>query len=354
MAEILPVVVTRSLLFVLFFSAALFGFIILRRMAVHRREVLFETRYLKIEEDVLNAIGAGDEPAAVDVALKHGRHRKVLTQVLIDFLELIKGRGRETLEFIFDAALREQCLKDLHSPFMARRLQATRLAGFLSAAPEKARLVKLLKDRPIIRLAAVNTLVQFPDPECLALVFRAFEEEDTPNVHTYINIIFGAGDRVEPFVRAALRRPLPVEKLCLLLELAAAVPLPTLFPEVTSFAAHPAKEVRIKVAKALSRFLIPDSYSVLEELAGDAAWEVQAQAFKGLGKIKDAGALVILTRGLYSPVWHVRYNAREALIDLGPIGITRLEEVARQKEDRFASDMAAMALEDLSLAQGEA
>ncbi|MEN6311779.1 MAG: HEAT repeat domain-containing protein, partial [Acidobacteriota bacterium] len=133
-----------------------------------------------------------------------------------------------------------------------------------------------------------------------------------------------------------------------------AIPLPSLYPEVAGFAAHPEKEVRIKVAKALGKFLIPDSYDILERLAGDREWEVQAQALRALGCLKNPGALVLLTRGLFSPVWHVRYNAREGLLNLGPLGIRRLEEVARQKSDRFASDMASMALEDLPAVRGEA
>ena len=348
MNSTLPVLVSHALVFMLLFSIALFGFIIARRLVLKRQDALFETRYLEIEQDVLRAISAAEDGAAVEVAERYRSRRKILTQVLIDFLELISGRGQEVLKVIFDRALRERCLKDLRSPFVARRLQATRLAGLLQSAPEKALLVGLLKDKPIIRLAAVNTLVQFPDEGSLALVFQAFEQESCPNIHTYTNILYGAGERIEPFVRACLKKGPPVEKLSLLIELAGAVPLPALYPEVAARAGHPEKEVRIRVAKALSKFLIPESYELLERMSGDPEWEVQAQALKGLGKLKNPGALVILTRGLFSPVWHVRYNAREGLLSLGSLGIRRLEEISRQKTDRFASDMAVMALEDFS------
>jgi hypothetical protein len=348
MNSLLTVMVSRTLAFVFLFSIALFAFIISRRLVIRRRDALFESRYLRIEQDVLRAISVGEDRAAIEVAERYRGQRKILTQVLIDFLEMISGRGREVLKVVFDHALREHSLNDLRSPFVVRRLQATRLAGLLSTPPEKALLVDLLKDKPIIRLAAVNTLVQFPDPDSLALVFQAFEQESCPNIHTYTNIIFGAGERIEPFVEACLAKSPPVEKLSLLIELAGAIPLPSLYPEVAARAGYPDKEVRIKVAKALSKFLIPESYEILERMAGDREWEVQAQALKGLGKLKNPGALVILTRGLYSPVWHVRNNAREGLINLGSLGIRRLQEISRQKEDRFASDMAAMGLEDFS------
>jgi HEAT repeats len=344
----LQIVVTFGVSFIFVLSIFLFVFILLRRLIVQRQEAQFQIRYLQIEQDVLRAISAKDEGPALDVARKYASQRKVLTQVLIDFLELISGRGQAVLKTIFEESLKERCLRDLHSPFVARRLQATRLAGLFSTAPEKALLVDLLKDKPIIRLAAVNAMVQFPDPESLALVFQAFEQESCPNVHTYTNIIFGAGEKIEPFVKDYLGRSPSVEKLTLLIELAGAVPLPSLYAEVASYAGHPEKEVRIKVAKALGKFLIPDSYDILEKMAGDEEWEVQAQALKALGNLKNPAALVLLTRGLYSPAWHVRYNAREGLLNLGPLGIQRLEEVSKQQTDRFAADMAAMALEDFA------
>ena len=307
--------------------------------------------YLRIEQDVLRAISAEDDQTAIEVALKYKSQRKILTRVLIDFLETISGRGQDILKVIFDYALRERCLKDLHSPFLARRLQATRLAGLLSVPPEKALLVALLKDKAIIRLAAVNALVQFADQESLALVFRAFEQEACPHIHTYANIIFGAGEKVEPFVKIFLKKNLPVEKLSLLIELAGTIPLPSLYPDVVDYASHPDKEVRTRLAKALGKFLVPKSYKILEKMANDKEWEVQAQALKALGNLKNPKALGLLMRGLFSPSWHIRYNAREGLLNLGPPGIRRLEDVAKQKADRFASDMAIMALDDISHSQ---
>ncbi len=351
MNDALLVAVSRSLAFILLFLVALFSFIILHRLISEHRQALFQARYLRIERDILQVISTGATGPAIEAALKYTSQPKVLTQVLIDFLEIISGEGRETLKVIFEQALKERCLKDLHSRFVVRRLQATRLAGLFSAPPEKALLFDLLKDKPIIRLAAVHALVQSPDPESLALVFQAFEQESCLRIHTYTNIIFGAGEKVEFLVKEYLKKPLPVEKLSLLIELAGVIPLPSLYPDLREYADHPEKEVRIKVAKALGRFMIPDSYEILEKMAGDREWEVQAQALKALGSLRNPSALVLLTRGLFSPVWHVRYNARQGLLDLGSQGVRRLEEISRQDVDRFASDMATMALEELSFSQ---
>lgn len=347
MDDVLAVLVTYSFIFLLLFSAALFAFIVVRRLIVQHREAVFQVKYLRVEQDVLQAVAAGDVQPAVEVALKHRSQPAVLTQVLVNFAEMISGQGQEVLRVIFEHALKRRFLKDLRSPFVARRLKATRLIGLFSASAERALLIDLLRDKPIVRLAAVNAMARIPDKESLALVFEVFEKESCPDVHAYTNIIFGAGERIEPLVRKSLSKTQSAEKLGLLIELVGAIPLRSLYPVLLRFAGHPEKEVRIKVAKALSAIRSPDSFGTLLRLAEDKEWEVQAQALRGLGNLKNPEALEILAKGLFSPSWHVRWNAREGLLNLGPEGIHRLEDISKQKTDRFAADMANMALEDL-------
>jgi len=104
----------------------------------------------------------------------------------------------------------------------------------------------------------------------------------------------------------------------------------------------------------LGRLLVPASRRTLSALAADPAWEVQAQAIRSLGSLQDWRTLPILVKGLFSPHWHVRYNAGYALAAFGLIGILQLQEVSRQKEDRFAADMAAMVLDTVVLTGGAA
>ncbi len=352
MDDVLSVLVTYIFLFLLLLSAALFLFILLRRLVIQHREAVFRIRYLEIEQEVLQAIAAGDISAAVAAALKHRRRPEVLTQVLVNFAEMISGRGREVLRTIFDHALKRRFLKDLRSPFVARRLRATRLIGLFAASSERALLVDLLRDKPIVRLAAANALTHVPDRESLALVFEAFEKDSGPDIHAYANIIFGAGQRIEPLVREALSKNPSPERLSLLIELVGAIPLRSLAPLLPPFTRHPDKEVRIKTAKALAALRSPDSFDVLIEMAADKDWEVQAQALRGLGNLRNPEALEVLSKGLFSPAWHVRWNAREGLLSLGPEGVRRLREAAEQKEDRFAADMARMALETLADTRG--
>ena len=91
---------------------------------------------------------------------------------------------------------------------------------------------------------------------------------------------------------------------------------------------------------------IPASLDILINLTEDEAWEVSAQALKSLGKLGDMAAVDILAKSLYSPFWHVRFNAGHGLASLGSSGIKQLKKTKRQTKDRYASDMATMVLDE--------
>jgi HEAT repeat protein len=223
------------------------------------------------------------------------------------------------------------------------------LLGFFIDPLKMGSMLKLLEDKPIVRLAAVQAISQLSTPETLGLVFQAFESDLCPNIHSYISIILSLGAKAEVNIHEALEKPISQEKIALLIELAGAIPLRSLYSDILPFADHPEKEVRIKVARALGGLLIPDSIPVLIRLASDEAWEVQAQAVKSLGRLKSPEALDILAESFFSKNWHVRFNARTGLMNLGDAGVRRLEEISQQTRDAYAAAMAAMALHDMNL-----
>ncbi|MFW6160771.1 MAG: HEAT repeat domain-containing protein, partial [Acidobacteriota bacterium] len=100
------------------------------------------------------------------------------------------------------------------------------------------------------------------------------------------------------------------------------------------------------VARALGNLSLPleEIIQTLKKMTADKEWEVQAQAFKSLGKLRCREALDVLSRGLFSPHWHCRLNAAWALANLGIVGLERLKKISRQKEDNYAADMANMVL----------
>lgn len=349
-----PVVLSAySLLFLFLFSVSLFGFIIVRRLVLERSQLRFSRVYEEIEKDVLEAVSQLNPDFSLEVARRHKGHPKILTQVLLDFGDLISGEGKDQLRIIFNSAVKNPCLKCLRSRRTSKRLQGVRLFIHFFDPAESDFLFRLLKDKPIIKLAVISALSRIPSKETLNYIFKAFEEDTGRTIQAYFNIIFSLGNRIEPLVREFLRKPLPADKLGLLVELIGAIPLRTLYEDVAALAGHPDKEIRIRVARTLGKLLIPETVDTLIALSSDKAWEVKAQAVKSLGRMRSPEALDILTKSLFSAFWYVRYNAGYGLAGLGEAGLCRLRQIARQEDDKYARDMSVMVLNDLII-PGEA
>jgi len=342
-----------SLVFLLLFCLALFFFILLRRIIVQQVEKKFQKIYRMIEEEVLITLNSGSPQKAISIAENFGQHPKVLIQTLINYAENVKGQARENLGVIFEAALKKKCLKDLRSWWISKRLRAIRLFVLFARPEDSPLLIDLMKDKPLIRLAVIQALSRLPNYRNISYIFDAFVKDPIPQAHAYINIMYGLGSRIESFVGEYMTKTLSYEKLALLIELAGSVPLRSLYDKVIGFSSHPEKEIRIAAARALGNLLIHEAQNDLIRLTEDEAWEVQAQAYKSLGRLKVSDSLDVLEKGLYSFNWHVRYNAGYSLAMLGIPGIKRLKAVVKGKKDRFASDMATMVLDSV-LYSGEA
>jgi hypothetical protein len=341
-----------SLIILLLISLTLFLYIVLRRIINRSIEKNFSRKYQRIEKDILALITFPNRELAVEIARRHQSYPKVLTKVLFDYIEQIEGQGKDELKKIFDYSLKITLLKDIYSRRLMRRLRATHLFVVFSDPSETVHIMRLLNDKPLVRLVAVQALSRIRSPHALSYIFQAFEKDSNPNARTYINIMFGLGDKIERLIKTYLRKPLSLEKLGLLIELTGAIPLRSLYQDVVFFALHPDKEIRTKVARALGKMLIPDSYEILSRLSQDDSWVVRAQAIKSLGNLKDLRALDIITDALFSPFWHVRYNAGYSLASFGLPGIKRLRAVSQQKEDPYASDMAVMVMDEIVYSGG--
>jgi len=344
----LPLIVAAySLLFLLLFSLSLFLFIVVRRIIVDYQTRTFEKHYRNVEKSILEVVSSLRPELANEVAQKYRAYPDILVKVLMDYVNIITGQARELLQVIFNQALREKCLEDLSSKRMVKRLRVIRLFVLFSNPSEYSHLLGLLQDKPIVKLTAISALAQVPTPETLSYIFQAFEQDRGPLVRSYFNIMFGLGNRIEFLIRQYLKKPLSEEKLGLLIELVGAVRLRSLYEDIVVFAGHPDKEIRIRVARALGRLLIPESAPALAALTADPAWEVKAQAIKGLGNLKKPETMDLITQALFSPSWHVRLNAGHALANMGEEGIKKLKEIGLQNMDRYARDMANMVLNDL-------
>jgi hypothetical protein len=352
---VLSTIVLYSFAYLLLLSLALFLFIFLRRLLLERRERRDRADYALIEGDLLEVLTAPNpRAAAAALAAKHRPRSRVLKQVLVHYREALVGRSVEPLKTIFEKTIRRRCLRELRSPFLATRLQNVRLFIDFSRSEEALHLVKLLHDKPVVRLAALHALTGIASGETLGQIFDLFEQDPEPNLYAYSNVFYNLGPRIEPFVRTMFDRALPPGKTGLLIEVAGRLLLRGLYPDIVFFARHEDKELRIRAARALGRLAVPGSTSTLYALAADPEWEVQAQALRSLGSLQDGQAVPVLVKGLFSKHWHVRYNAGYALAALGLVGILELQEISRQNEDRFAAEMAAMVLDTVVLTGGAA
>jgi hypothetical protein len=349
----LSILVLYSFAYLLLVSASLFLFIFTRRLAIQSRERRDMRIYEAMEQDLLEVLSAADaRRAAFAFARKHRSRPRILKRLLVAYREALIGRALEPLKVIFERTIRDKCLRELRSPWLATRLQNVRLFVDFSRPEEAVHLVKLLHDKPVVRLAALNALTGIASRDTLTHIFDLFENDPEPNIFAYSNIFNSLGQRIEPFLKVSLRKPLPPAKMGLLIEMAGRLLLRGLYPDLVGFAGHGDKEIRIRTARALGRLLVPGSAKVLSALAADEAWEVQAQAVRSLGNLQDWKTLPILVKALFSPHWHVRYNAGYGLAAFGLVGVLQLQEVSGQQEDRFAADMAAMVLDTVILTGG--
>lgn len=344
--------VLASFLVLVSISVGLFLTIIIRRAIVQYREREFLARYREIEAALLKLLGEPGVDGALALADRYAKFPRVLTEVLLNYARSLWGGERAKLSAIFDRALRTHFQSDVSSRRLVRRLRAARLIGFFAAPTDAAVIQNLLRDPPIVRLAAANAIAQSPSIEAVPMIFQAFEMDDVTNAHAYKNVLFSLQIRAENGIREALRKPLAQEKLKILIEIVGAIPICALAEDIAGFAGHSDKEIRLRVARTLGNLSLPDMIPVLLRLARDEAWEVVAQAVKSLGRLGSSESLDILTQSLFSRQWHVRYNAREGLLNMGEAGISRLDQVAKQTLDRYAADMATMGLVDAASKEG--
>lgn len=328
------------------FVLALWLFIVLRRLRLQIYGRIFSTRYKMIEQDIIAVLYTTDEWDIARVAVKYRRWPRILTAVLVNLVRIVGGEEKIILKTIFALTLRDRLTADLESGNYRRRLTATRLLGMFADPANVPALLRRLRDKPTIQFAAVNSIAGFPDERVLDFVFRAFEEDPHPNIHHFTDIVSKHGMAAEGYIREMIRKPLPPLKIAILVEMTGLLPARALYPDIIVFAAHPDKEVRIRVARALGRLMIPDSFEILASLAGDPEWEVESQAVRSLGRLNNPAALEILARSLHSLSWYVRSNAKDALLDMGADGVRKLREVSGTTQDPFAADMAEMGLEE--------
>ena len=342
------IVVSYSVVFLLVFSLILFLFIIHLRIIRHAQEHRLDKISEDLETDILMAMSAEEDDRARELAKRYSGHPKVLIRVLTEYMHTISGSERDRLRLIYTQGLKQKLLRDIASRFTHIRLRAIRPFVMFADEEDFSLVMQLIQEKPVIRLAVIDGLSSIPHSSVITRVFKAFAESPETDLRAYLNVMHSMGRRIEEQISRYLQESLPAGKLAVLIELVGALPLPQQYLHVLALSGHPDKEVRIRVARSLGRLniLTQEVRENLMKLAEDTAWEVQAQAFKSIGRLRIEDSIQRLRSGLYSPHWHCRRNAAIALSSLGEPGNQLLKETSVQTGDPYASDMARMILEE--------
>jgi len=342
------IILITSLIFMLGFAASIFLFIIIRRIIIKNLEAKRKKIKNAIEKDVLKSLTSGTDESVKKIAFKYSCYPDILTTTLFDFIETIKGRERNQLKAIFYQTLRKRILTDINSWRMRKRLRATRIFIMFSSSYDSPQIIKILRDKPAIRLAALDALAHVPNEEAFSQIFAAFTKDPDPNLQEYMNVMYVLGQKAANLIKKYLKKPLSVLKLSLLIEIVGSIPIQDLYPELLHLSDHPEMEIRTRTARALGNLKtpLPEIIKALMKLSRDEAWEVKAQALKSLGKLQSQRALDVLSESLFSPYWYCRLNAGFALTKVGEKGIERLKQISIQKKDKYAAEMAQMVLEE--------
>ncbi len=295
-------------------------------------------------------IGALGEMAArnsVPTAEIQGwRDDPIFLEVLFDFLAIVTGDERETLEELIDQLeLRDRLSRELRGT--RRRNTKLRTLSYLAEIADESLqpiFVECLAD-PVTeeKLHAARGLAQIGDPETVSLILDQMESEETWVAARLADEIIEFGAVAAPALVKYLllsehdpnRDPELLRQVIRVIGLIGDLRAE---PALISMLESPEPLVRVGAASALSRAGTPESVPGLISALADPDWRVRARAADALGTFSDGRALEPLGRALRDEAWWVRQDAAKALAThLG--GERRLIE-ALSDDDPFARDAA--------------
>jgi HEAT repeat protein len=104
-------------------------------------------------------------------------------------------------------------------------------------------------------------------------------------------------------------------------------------------------EVRIGACAAAGSLVKRDALDLLLKALEDPAWQVRARAAKALGRRREQAAIEPLAEALKDRAFWVRQDAAMALRHVGQQGLSRLQHVAENSDDRYAAESAGQELQ---------
>ena len=282
---------------------------------------------------------------ATDVAsaLRRLPEREALDQLTLH----VAGRVAPEHLGQLSRALREdrwvrRILSQASSRLWWRRLDAARLLSVVGSMRDVGLLRALLADEhAAVQAAASICLTRIGDRTLIEHVLDTLHTR-SPIVRVFqLRILRETWRHTVPALLARLQPLAPLARLHVWIALAEQLGDSHCFAALLVFRNHPVAEIRISAARALRHYMHPDAEAALRDMLKDDDWRVRAQAARGLGALGATAAVSELSGALLDRSWWVRFRSALSLAQLGESG-RRALRAARERTDRYASDMAKM------------
>ena len=322
----MQVALIYSILIVLLVFTGLTVLIIIGKAWRESVEVYHRARRREIEPAVLAY--AHGEAASVLPGLGgqvRFRDRNVVEQVLLEFIQRVRGIERDRLGRAFDElGYVDSNLEQLRSARWWFRAEAAEKLGLSGARRATEHLASALRDdEPEVRIRAATALGKVGGRASVVPLIGALNEPNRWSTIRIADILTDMGTEVVRELIAAWDDLSPTGRLAAI-DIFGRIRLLDAVPWLRERLADGQADIRARAAHALGAIAEPGSARSLQEILNDPEWPVRAMAAKALGRIRDRDSIPILARSLRDPEWWVRANAAESLRLMGPDGIEAL------------------------------
>lgn len=308
-------------------------------------EVYHRARRREIEPAVLSY--AHGEAASVLPGLGGQvrlRDRNVVEQVLLEFIQRVRGIERNRLGKAFDElGYVDSNLEQLKSARWWFRAEAAEKLGLSGARRATEHLASALNDdEPEVRIRAATALGKVGGRASVVPLIGALNEPNRWSTIRIADILTGMGIEVVQELVSSWDDLSPTGRLAAI-DIFGRIRLLDAVPWLRQRLADEDADVRARAAHALGAIAEPGSAESLQAAMNDPEWPVRAMAAKALGRIRDRKSIPVLTASLRDREWWVRANAAEALRIMGPEGIDALIGML-DDDDNYARHQAVLML----------
>lgn len=274
------------------------------------------------------------------------REDPVFLEVLFDFLTIVTGDERETLERLIDRLDLRAMLTDEVANSRRLRTRLRSLGYLVEIADESTEgtfMEGLSDDVVEVRLHAARGLARIGNPGAIDAILDRMEGEEHWVADRLADVLVGFGPAAVPALSQYLllsqfdarRDPELLRDVIRVLDL-----IGDLGAEPALLTMLEADEplLRVGAASALGSAGTPAAVPALIDALEDDDWPVRARAADSLGVFSDPRAIEPLGLALRDPAWWVRQNSAKALAD--HMGGDRRLIAALWDEDPYARDAA--------------